>query len=123
MSWFTTFDSILHLVEAAAKIAAPIIAVTVDPTIGGLMLQATNAAVGVESILTTPGSGPQKAALVRAQTQATVDVINGILVSQSKPTLAPNVTDIVQQQVQVVVSGLNTVQQAVEGVPAAAILR
>jgi hypothetical protein len=123
MSWFTTFDSILHLVEAAAKIAAPIIAVTVDPTIGGLMLQATNAAVGVESIITAPGSGPQKAALVRAQTQATVDVINGIRASQNKSPLAPNVTDIVQQQMQVVVSGLNTVQLAVEGAQAAVISR
>jgi hypothetical protein len=119
MSWFTTFESILHIVEAAAKIAAPIVAVTVDPTIGALMLQATNAAVGAESIITTPGSGPQKAALVRAQTQATVDVINSILISQNKPPLAPNTTDIVQQQVRVVVSGLNTVQRAVEGGTAA----
>jgi hypothetical protein len=66
MSWLSVFATILHAAEAASRIAAPIIAVTVDPTIGELMLQATNAAVGVESIITTPGSGPQKSALVRA---------------------------------------------------------
>jgi hypothetical protein len=118
MGWFTTFQTVLHVAESAARIAAPIVAVTVDPTIGALMLQATNAAVGAELVITTPGTGAQKAALVRAQTQATVDLINAILVAQGKPTLAPNVTDIVQQQVQVVVAGLNTVAKAAEAAPA-----
>ena len=112
MSWFTTFRTVLHVAESAAKIAAPIVAVTVDPTIGALMLQATNAAVGAELVIITPGSGAQKASLVRAQTQATVDLINAILVSQGRPALAINVTDIVQQQVQVVVAGLNTASKA-----------
>lgn len=118
MAWLSVYKDLLHCAEAAAQIAAPIVAVTVNPTIGALTLQAANAAVGAESLIDTPGSGQQKAALVRAQTQATVDVINGILASQNKPLLAPNITDIVQQQVQVVVGGLNTVQQAVETVPA-----
>jgi hypothetical protein len=118
MSWLSVYEDLLHCAEAAARIAAPIVAVTVNPTIGALTLQAANAAVGAESLIDIPGSGQQKAALVRAQTQATVDVINGILASQNKPLLAPNITDIVQQQVQVVVGGLNTVQQAVERAPA-----
>jgi hypothetical protein len=118
--FLSVFESILHAAEAAAKIAAPIVE-TVDPTVGALILQATDAAVGVEAVIVTAGSGARKAALVRAQTQATVDVINGILAAQHKTpavTLPAGIADIVQQQVQVVVAGLNTVQQAVEAAPA-----
>jgi hypothetical protein len=117
-SFLTTFQSILDAVLAAMKIAAPLVAVA-DPVVGALMLQATNAAVSVEQILPAEGTGLQKARLVQEQTQATVDVINGILVAQGKPPLAANITDIVQQHVRVVVAGLNTVHQAVEAAGAA----
>ena len=48
MSFLSVFARILHVIEAAAQIAAPIIA-TQDPVIGALMTQANNAAIGVEA--------------------------------------------------------------------------
>lgn len=111
MSFLSAFRSILHAAEAASQIAAPIVAATVDPTIGALMAQATQAAVGVESVITTPGSGAQKADLVKQQTLATIGVINSILQAEGKTPLASNVADIVSQQVSTVVQGLNAVQK------------
>lgn len=118
MSFLSVFQSILHVVEAAAKIAAPLIA-TQDPVIGALMTQATNAAVGVEAAITTPGTGAQKAAVVAGQSQATIDVINSILASQGKPPLPAITNSVVQAGVQTVISGLNAVAVAVPPAPAA----
>jgi len=111
-SWLSVFTTIFHAIETAAKIAAPIIA-TVNPVIGALMLQATTAAVNVEAILPT-APGADKAAVVKAATQATVDAINGILVSQGKSPLPSNTTDVVQGTVVTVVSGLKAVGAAVD---------
>ena len=116
-SFLSAFRNVLHAVEAAATIAAPIIA-AVDPTIAALMTQANNAAIGVEEAITTPGSGAQKAAIVAAQSQATIVVINSILASQNKQPLPANTNAVVQAGVQVVVSGLNAVSQAVGAAPA-----
>ena len=112
MSFLSVFRNILHASEVAAQLAAPIVA-TVDPVVGGLMIQSTDAAVNVEGIITTPGSGEAKAAVVRAGTQATVDAINALLASQSKPPLPTNTTDVVQGTVKNVVLGMNTIQAAV----------
>jgi hypothetical protein len=112
MSFLSVFQTILHVVEAAAKIAAPLIA-TQDPVIGALMSQANNAAIGIEAAITTPGTGTQKAAVVAGQSQATIDVINAILASQNKPALPANTNVIVQAGVQTVISGLNVVAKAV----------
>ncbi len=109
MSFLHVFRGILHATEVAAQLAAPIVA-TVDP----LMLQATNAAVNVEGSITAPGSGEAKAAVVRAGTQATIDAINALLASQSKPPLPTNTTDVVQGTVKNVVLGMNTIQAAVK---------
>lgn len=111
-SFLKGFQTVLHVVEAAAKIAAPLIA-TQDRVIGALMTQANNAAIGVEAAITTPGTGTQKAAIVAAQSQATIDVVNAILASQNKKPLPANTNDIVQAGVQTVVAGLNAVTAAV----------
>jgi hypothetical protein len=118
MSFLSVFQSVLHAVEAAAKIAAPIIA-TQDPVIGGLMSSATDAAVGVEAAITAPGAGAQKAGVVSAQTGAVIGVINGILASQGKAALPAGTNDLVQASVKSVVSGLNAVATAVQAAPAA----
>lgn len=115
MSWLSVFDSVLHAVETAAKLAAPFVAAA-DPTIGALMAQAATAAVNVEVMLGT-APGPEKAAVVAAGTQATVDVINGILASQGKNPLPKNTTDQVQAVVKTVVTGLKAVAIAVSGYP------
>ncbi len=107
MSFLSVFKSILHVTETAAKLAAPFVA-AVDPVIGTLMIQATNAAVGVESIITTPGSGTQKAGIVNAGTQATIDAINGVLASQGLKPLPANTADTVAQTVKSVIDALNT---------------
>jgi hypothetical protein len=112
MSFLSVFKSILHAAEAAASIAAPVVA-KMDPVIGALMLQATNAAVGVEALILDTKKGAEKMDVVGQQVQATVDVVNGILQSQNKAALPPGITDTVKQQVEVVVSGLNAVQKAV----------
>lgn len=112
MSFLLVFRNILHAAEAAASIAAPVIA-KMDPVIGALMLQATNAAVGVEALILGAKKGTEKMDVVGQQVQATVDVVNGILLSQGKTPLRSDITDTVKQQVQVVVSGLNAVQTAV----------
>ena len=115
-SFLRGFLTVLHAVETAAKIAAPIIS-TVDPVIGALMTQANNAAIGIESAsltMSTTIPGDEKAAIVAAQSQATIDVINSILVSQNKPKLPDNTNTIVQATVKTVVSGLKAVAQAVE---------
>lgn len=114
MTWLSVFETILHAAEAAAQIAAPIVAASGNPIMGSLILQAANAAVGAEVLFPLPGSSVQKGALVQAQTAATVAVINSALAAQKKPPLPADTTDIVQQQVKVVVSGLKSVQQAVE---------
>lgn len=116
MSFLKAFSSILHAVEVAAQIAAPIIQ-TVDPAIGSLMIMATSAAIGVEASVTAKGQGAAKAAAVTASTKAAVDVINGILASQGKGPLPANTTDVVAQQVGTVVASLNAV--AVATAPAA----
>lgn len=117
MSFLKVFASILHATEAAASIAAPIVA-TMDPTIGGLMSAATTAAVGAEAAITAPGSGPQKAAAVQAQTQASIGVINAILASQNKKPLPANTGDVIASQVGVVVGNLNAIKAAVLAAPA-----
>lgn len=118
MSFLSVFKSILHATEAAATIAAPIIA-TMDPTIGALMGSATQAAIGVEGSITAPGSGPQKQAAVQASTQAVFDVTNQILASQGKPPLHANTVDAAVQGAVMVVNQLNAVAAAVKAAPAA----
>ena len=127
MSWLSIFKNVLHAVEAAASLAAPIIAVVVDKkqadgsggdgaVIAGLMTQAVTAAVGIESIssaLTTPMSGSDKAAVVDSGTKATLDLINSLLVSQGKTALPASVTDIVSATVKTTVQGLQAAQVAV----------
>jgi hypothetical protein len=112
MSFLSVFRSILHAAEAAASIAGPVVA-KMDPVVGALMLQATNAAVGVEALILGAKKGSEKMEVVGQQVQATVDVVNGILASQDRPALPTGITDAIKQQVQVVVSGMNAVQTAV----------
>lgn len=106
MSFITVFSNILHVVETAAKLAAPFVAVA-DPVIGTLMIQATNAAVGVESIITAPGTGAQKQQVVAAGTQATIDALNGILVSQGQKALPTGTAAVVAGTVKSVIDALN----------------
>ena len=113
-SFLSVFKTILHGLEVAASIAAPIVA-TQDPIVGALMQQATAAAVAVEQGITTPGQGSAKAQAVKAGTQATVDAINGILTSQGKNPLPQNTTDVVQAQVVATVTGMNAILAAVTG--------
>jgi hypothetical protein len=112
MSFLSVFRSILHAAEAAASIAAPVVA-KMDPVVGALMLQATNAAVGVEALILGVKKGTEKMDVVGQQVQATVDVTNAILVSQGRQPLKADVTDTVKQQLQVVIAGLNAVEKAV----------
>lgn len=112
-SFLSVFKNILHGIEAAATVAAPIVA-TVDPTIGALINLATTSAVTVEAAIPADGNGVQKAAAVAGQSQAVIDVINGILASQGKAALPPNTNDIVQASVKTVVAGLNAVATAVQ---------
>jgi len=105
-SFLSIFQTILHATETAATLAAPFVK-AVDPEIGGLMLQATNAAVGVEAAITTPGTGAQKAAAVAAGTSATITAVNGILQSQGKAPLPANTGAIVASTVSSVVDALN----------------
>ena len=124
MSWFTQFLSIgktvLHVVEMANQLAAPIVAGalggTDGPIIAGMMVQGNAAAVGIEAIsatLTTPMTGEQKGAVVDAGTLATFALINSILVSQGKPPLAATIPVVVSTSVKTVVEGLKTVGAAV----------
>jgi hypothetical protein len=124
MSWFTQFLSIgktvLHVVEMADQLAAPIVAValggTDGPIIAGMMLQGNAAAVGIEAIsatLTTPMNGEQKGAVVDAGTQATFSLINSIRASQGQPPLAATIPAVVATSVKTVVEGLKTVGAAV----------
>lgn len=116
-SFLSVFKTILHAAEAAATIAAPILA-TLDPTIGALTQSATQAAIGVEASITTPGSGAQKQAAVQASTQAVFDVTNQILASQGKPPLHQNTVDAAVQGAVMVVNQLNAVATAVNAAPA-----
>lgn len=113
MSFLSSFRSILHAAQAAAQIAAPVVA-AVRPEVGGLMMLAANASIGVEAAITAPGSGDLKAQLVAAQTKAALDVTNAILESQGRAPLAANLPEVIAQQVGVVVSGLNAVHEATQ---------
>jgi hypothetical protein len=107
MGWLHVFSNVLHAAETAAKLAAPFVS-AVNPIVGGLMLQATTAAVSVEVMLAT-APGKDKAAVVAKGTQATVDAINAILVSQGKNPLPASTTDQVQAVVKTVVTGLKAI--------------
>jgi hypothetical protein len=117
-SFLSVFGSVLHAVEAATAIAAPIVR-TMNPTVGGLMQMATIAAVGAESAITTPGAGAARAQAVSEQTKAAIDVANGILSAQGRAPLPASTGEVIAQQVGVVVAGLNGVASAVAP-PAAA---
>lgn len=111
-SFLRVFTNILHAIEGAAVIAAPIVS-AVDPVIGALMTQATTVAVGVEAAITAPSSGDQRQQVVTQTTQNTVALINSLLSSQGKPTLPVGVVDAVTAATKSVVQGLNTVADAV----------
>ena len=111
-SFLRAFSTILHAAEAAATIAAPIVK-AVDPDIAGLMSLATQTAVSVESAVTAPGAGAQKAELVKQVSAATVNVINSILASQGKPPLPVNIVDAATQVATNVVDSLNLVANTV----------
>ncbi len=114
MSFLSVFRNVLHVVEAAAAISAPIIA-TQDPTIGALMTMANNSAIGIEAAITTPGTGAQKAAVVDAQTKAAIGVANAILASQNKPPLPATTEAAISASVMTTVSALNAISVAVSG--------
>lgn len=117
-SFLSVFKNILHATEAAAQIAAPIVA-TFEPGIGALMMAAAGAAVSVEGSITAPNSGAQKQAAVAASTQQVVDVTNAILKEAGKAPLPANTTDVVVQQVSgVIVPQLNAVAKLVQTAPA-----
>lgn len=111
------FQSILHGLEAAATIAAPIVA-AVDPVVGGLMNQSVGLAVLLEGTITTPGSGAQKAAIVTQTSAATVGLINSLLGSQGKQPLGSNITEAIAATTKNVVDSLNTVANTVDPQPA-----
>ena len=120
MSWITSFLTVLHAVEAADVLAAPIVAAVIGgpdgAAIAGMMTQGNAAAAGIEAIsatLTTPMTGAQKGAVVDAGTQATFSLINSILTSQGKPPLAATIPGVVATSVKTVVEGLKTVGAAV----------
>jgi hypothetical protein len=117
-SFLVAFKSICHALEAAAVIAAPIVQ-TLNPAVGGLLSAAAAAAVGVEAAVTQPGSGDIKAAVVAAQTEATIKVANGILSSQGRAPLPADTAAMIAQQLAAVVVSLNAVQRAVAVPPAA----
>ena len=114
MSFWGAFKNVFHIVETAAQIAAPIVA-TVDPVIGTLMLQSTNAVIAVESTVTDAKAGQAKADVVAATTKATIDAINSILISQGKSPLPANTSDAITATTATVVSGLNAVSVATTG--------
>ena len=118
MSFLSVFKSILHAMEAASVIAAPIVAAQVDPTIGALMSQAATTAVLVEASIPATGSGATKALAVASQSQAIIDTISSILQSQGKAPLPANTNDLVQAGVKATVAGLNAVATAVAAAPA-----
>jgi len=113
MSFLSVFSKVLHGIESASQIAAPIIA-TQDPTVGAIMQMAVTAAVGVEAAITADGTGAQRAAVVAAQSQAVIDVANAILSSQNKKPLPANTNEITQALVKTVVTGMNAVEVAVK---------
>jgi len=104
------FQSILHGLEAAATIAAPIVK-AVDPQIGALMTQATQTAVLVEATVEAPGA--QKAQIVGQATQAGIDLTNALLQSQGKPPLPTNVGDAVAASTKIIVDTMNATANTV----------
>lgn len=116
-SFLRVFRNVIHALEAAATIAAPIVK-AVSPEIGGLMTQATSTAVAVEAAITTPGSGAQKAAIVSETTANTIALINSLLVAQGKTPLSLDIRGAIDATVKNVVDGLNTAANMVDPVPA-----
>lgn len=112
-SFLRVFGSILHAVESAAVIAAPIIK-TVDPEIGALMAGATAAAVQVEAAYTTPGSGADKQQAVHDSTAAAFNVANQIIVSQGKAPMPAATVDAAVAGAVTVVSQMNAIANAVD---------
>ena len=110
MSFLRVFQSVLHAIEAAAAIAAPIVK-AVDPTIGALMTQAAQTAVTVEQAVTA--SGEQKAAIVSQATQAGIDLTNSLLQSQGKASLPAGIITAINATTKNVVDTLNTVADTV----------
>lgn len=86
MSFLAGFSNVLHALEVGAKCAAPFVAM-VNPPLGALILQATSAAITIEAALPQHVSGSDKAALLLAQTEATVASTNQTLLAAGQPPL------------------------------------
>lgn len=112
-SFLRSFDTVLQAVTAAAAIAQPVVA-TLEPEVGGLVLAATRAAVGVEALLREPGNGAKKAAMVAAQTAAAFDLVNAMRKARGKGELSPVAVEIATTQAGVVVDLLNAVAASAE---------
>jgi hypothetical protein len=117
-SFLSAFTSVLHAMEAAATITSPIIRM-VSPEVGGLMMAATQAAVGAEAAITAPSAGADRAAVVAQSTRAALDVVNQILVSQGKQPLKAGIADVAIATASVAVSQLNGIAGLVNAAPAA----
>lgn len=119
MSFLRVFQSILHAMESAAVISAPLLA-ALAPDEAPLVAQSVNTALLLEAVITNPGSGAQREAILKATTDATVGLTNSLLVSQGKPPLSANVAVAAAATAKNVVDTLNVVANAVQPVAAAA---
>lgn len=111
-SFLRVFSSVLHGLEAAATIAAPILA-AVEPEIAPLVSQAVSTAVVIEQVAAPGMTGAQKAAVVASATQAGITLTNSLLASQGKGPLPIGVDAAVGATVKNVVDTLNGVADAV----------
>lgn len=119
MSFLSVFQTVLHGIEAAVQLAAPIIA-TQDKTIGALMQMAVQTAVTIEAAVPTKGTGAQKAAAVAAQTSAAIGLVNAIRAAQGHEPLAAGTLDLINATVKSTVAGLNAVSASAPALPAPA---
>lgn len=119
MGFLSVFRNIAHAAETIDALAAPIVQ-KVNPLIGGLMVGAAQAAVGVEAAITAPGQGDVKAGIVANQTKVAIDAINAILVARGVKPLPADTGEVVAQQVGVLVGNMNAIKAAVVGATAAA---
>ena len=115
LSFLRAFTGVLHALECAAQIAAPIVAAAGKPEEAAMMQSGVASAVNVESLFGNTVTGAQQNQVVQATSLATIQLVNQIA---GKTLISEGVAAASAQAAGIVVDQLNTIATAVA--PAAA---
>jgi hypothetical protein len=113
-SFLRAFTGILHALECAAVVAAPIVAATGNKEEAEMLSAGVANAVNIEALFGGTLTGPQRNQMVQDTSLATIKLINQIA---GKNVVSEGVAAASAQAAGIVVDQLNTIAEAVKPVP------